>query len=70
MAALEVRDLSTNEIISTGILTEMGLLFSPSIPAELHAGLTEYLRSNPGKQSGKWEMSIDGRTYIVFFGSN
>ncbi len=70
MADLEVRDLSTNEIISTGVLTEMGPLFSPSIPAELHAEFAEYLRSNPGQQSGKWETSIDGRQYVVSFGSN
>jgi hypothetical protein len=63
---IEVRDV-TDTIISTGAMTEMGPIFSPLVPEEIHCAFAEYMTENPRKQSGTWEGRADGKLYMIRF---
>jgi hypothetical protein len=63
---IEVRD-NADAIISTGVMTEMGPLFSPSIPAEIHNAFEQYIAENSHKESGRWDGDADGKHYRLRF---
>jgi hypothetical protein len=63
---IEVRD-ATGKIISTGAMTEMGPIFSPSIPPELQRGFSQYITEHPHEQSGSWEGRAGEKLYTVLF---
>jgi len=62
---IEVRD-DTGTIISTGVMTEMGPVFSPSIPDEIHLAFKQYIAEHPG-QSGTWQAWVGEKRYTLRF---
>lgn len=63
---IEVKD-ATGTIISTGATTEMVPIFSPSIPQEIQRSFAQYIAEHPQTQSGRWEMWIGEKVYILDF---
>jgi hypothetical protein len=63
---IEVKD-ADGILISTGAMTEMGPIFSPSVPQEIQRGLSQYLTEHPQMQSGTWEAKAGGKHYIIRF---
>ncbi len=61
---IAVRD-ANGIIIATGIVTEMGSLFSTPIPQEVQLGFNRYVSENPQMQAGVWEAEADGKRYII-----
>jgi hypothetical protein len=70
--SVEVRDLPSETVISTGTITEMGPIFSPPLPQELHELIAKRLKSHSVAAQLR-AMKIDlsnGTSYHVVFGSN
>jgi hypothetical protein len=63
---IEVRD-ANETIISTGVMTEMGPIFSPSIPQEIQRGFSQYIAEHSQSHSGSWEAQAGGKLYKVRF---
>ena len=62
----EVRD-ANDIIIATGVITEMGSLFSTPIPQEIQLGFNQYIAENPQLQAGVWEAQAAGKRYTIRF---
>jgi hypothetical protein len=54
-------------LFATGVITEMGSLFSTPIPQEIQLGFNRYIAENPQMQAGVWEAQADGKSYIIRF---
>lgn len=64
---IEVREKAMNSIMATGALTEMGPIFSPTLPTELHQAIAERLEALGNQDSASFTLTVSGKDYLVQF---